>query len=209
MSLFQSNNFLIILISPSAGGKSVIAKQVLKKCGNIEYSISITTRKPRGNEINGKAYFFISEEEFQKRISDEDFLEYALVHGKLYGTSKSVIEKILSSQKHAILDIDVQGAKQIIASGVDAVTIFILPPSALILKERLLKRGTDSKEKIEERLQDGIKEIDEVNNFDYLVINDDLSDTVDEVINIIKIEEKRICRYKNIKQTFYGGELVK
>jgi len=209
MSLFQSNNFLIILISPSAGGKSVIAKQVLKKCDNIGYSISITTRKPRGNEINGKAYFFISEEEFQKRISDEDFLEYALVHGKLYGTSKSVIEKILSSQKHAILDIDVQGAKQIIASGVDAITIFILPPSAAILKERLLKRGTDSKEKIEERLQDGIKEIDEVNNFDYLVINDDLNNAVEEVINIIKIEEKRICRYENIKQTFYGGELVK
>jgi len=209
MSLFQSNNFLIILISPSAGGKSVIAKQVLKKCDNIGYSISITTRKPRGKEINGKAYFFISEEEFQKRISDEDFLEYALVHGKLYGTSKSVIEKILSSQKHAILDIDVQGAKQIIASGVDAITIFILPPSAAILKERLLKRGTDSKEKIEERLQDGIKEIDEVNNFDYLVINDDLNNAVEEVINIIKIEEKRICRYENIKQTFYGGELVK
>ncbi|NQV19518.1 MAG: guanylate kinase [Armatimonadetes bacterium] len=209
MSLFQSNNFLIILISPSAGGKSVITKQVLKKCDNIEYSISITTRKPRGNEINGKAYFFTSEEEFQKRISDGDFLEYALVHGKFYGTSKSVIKKILSSQKHAILDIDVQGAKQIIASGIDAVTIFILPPSAAILKERLFKRGTDSKEKIEERLQDGIKEIDEVNNFDYLAINDDLNDAVDEVINIIKIEEKRICRYENIKQTFYGGELVK
>ncbi len=208
MSLFQSNNFLLILISPSAGGKSVIAKQVLKKCENIEYSISITTRKPRGSEINGKAYFFISEEEFQKRISAGDFLEYALVHGKLYGTSKSVIEKILASQKHAILDIDVQGAKQVIKSDIDAVTIFILPPSDEILKERLMKRGTDSKEKIEERLQDGIKEIDEVNNFDYLVINDDLNDAIDEVINIIKIEEKRICRYKNIKQTFYGGELV-
>lgn len=209
MSLFQSNNFLIILISPSAGGKSVIAKQVLKKSENIEYSISITTRKPRGNEINGKAYFFISEEEFQKRISSGNFLEYALVHGKLYGTSKSVIKKILSSQKHAILDIDVQGAKHVIKSNIDAVTIFILPPSAEILKERLMKRGTDSKEKIEERLQDGIKEIDEVDNFDYLVINNDLNDAVDEVINIIKIEEKKICRYKNIKQTFYGGEVVK
>ena len=196
------------MISPSAGGKSIIAKQVLKKIENIEYSVSFTTRKPRGNEINGKAYFFVSEEEFHQKISDGDFLEYALVHGKLYGTSKSVIEKIFSSQKHAILDIDVQGAKQVIKSNIDAVTIFILPPSAKILKERLMKRGTDSKEKIEERLQDGIKEIDEVNNFDYLVINDDLNDAVDEVINIIKIEEKRICRYENIKQTFYGGELV-
>ncbi len=205
MSKFQKNNFLIILISPSGGGKSAILKQVLHNNKNIKYSISYTTRKPRKTEKTGIDYNFISDEEFRELQKSGDLLESALVHGYWYGTSKKYIETELNKGHHIIMDIDVQGAKQIISKKDDAVSIFILPPSNKILIDRLIGRGTDSKEEIEIRLRNANNEMREITCFQYLIINDDFDKAVQQVMDIIKVEENKIHRFKNIESDFYGG----
>ncbi len=191
------NNFLIILISPSGGGKSVILKRLLARNADIEYSVSFTTRKMRKSEANGKAYHFISTETFVEMNQQNDFLESALVHQNWYGTSKSFIESRLKSGKHIIMDIDVQGAKQIL-SKIDAVTIFILPPSREIWLNRLNNRGTESAEDLKIRLKTAEKEIAEIGDFQYLVINDELDSAVKNIEEIIRVEEKKIKRYSKI-----------
>jgi len=207
MAVYKNSNFLIILISPSGGGKSSIANRVLEISENIDYSVSYTTRPPRWNEIDGRNYNFVSKAEFEELLKQNQLLEHAQVHGYQYGTSRKYIENILSQDHHAILDIDVQGALQIIEKGIDAVTIFILPPSVKILKDRLNKRKTDSQEVIEIRLKNAREELDylELDKFQYLVINDNFDEAVKEVKLIISAEEKKISRIKNIKNTFYGG----
>ena len=207
MHRYFKKNFLIILIAPSGGGKSTIGKRILDSNDDVEYSVSFTTRKPRGQEIHGKSYFFVTEDEFKKKADEDDFLEYAFVHGHWYGTSRSQIEKRINDGKHILLDIDVHGAKQIIGSGIDAVTIFILPPTIDILRKRLVNRGTDSEDTINLRLKNAYKEVSEVDNFQYLVINDNLDTAVSTVENIIRVEENRVKRFDKILETFYGGEI--
>ncbi len=199
---FDKNNFLIILISPSGGGKSVILSEIVRKNSNIEYSISYTTRNIRDTETNGESYHFVSEEKFLKMNAEGDFLESAKVHGNYYGTSKKLIRKILSKQKNVIMDIDIQGAKQIMNQDIDFVTIFILPPSKKIWLERLKKRGTENAEIIKTRLATAETELAEIDKFQYLVINDVLSEAVNDVENIIFSEERKIDRYKNIIKDF-------
>jgi guanylate kinase len=207
MAIYKNTNFLVILISPSGGGKSSIANRVLEISENVDYSVSYTTRPPRGNEIDGKDYNFVSESEFEELLKQDQLLEHAQVHGYQYGTSRKYIENILSQGHHAILDIDVQGALQIIEKKIDAVTIFILPPSVKILADRLNRRKTDSPEAIEIRLKNARNELDylDLDKFHYLVTNDNFDDAVQEVKLIISAEEKKISRIKNIKNTFYGG----
>ncbi|MFO7896212.1 MAG: guanylate kinase [Candidatus Cloacimonadales bacterium] len=205
MTNIEKNKFLIILIAPSGGGKTTIGRAVLEREADVDYSVSFTTRQPRGNEVDRIDYCFISQAEFRERIKNGDFLEHANVHGNLYGTSRSFIETRMNSGKHVLLDLDVQGAQQIMSKGVNAVTIFILPPSEEVLKERLNKRGTDSQDVIERRLTNAVSEIDQIANFEYLVINDSLEKAIEDVIGIIRSEEKRIERLDNIKEKFYGG----
>lgn len=192
---FSKNPFLIILSAPSGGGKSTILQEILKQTDKIEYSVSFTTRKPRGNEENGVHYNFVSEEDFQARIKSGDFLEYANFCGKFYGTSISYIQSRLAIGKHVIMDIEVQGAAQISNTNIPYVKIFILPPSLEVLKERLIKRKTDSVEEIEKRLVVARYEITQLSNYDYLVINDKLQDAVADVMSIILAEENRVDRY--------------
>ncbi|MDP8269487.1 MAG: guanylate kinase [Candidatus Tenebribacter davisii] len=199
----NKKNFLIILISPSGGGKTAIFKKILADNTEIKYSVSYTTRKARINEINGVDYNFVSEEKFIEMKQSGDFLESALVHGYWYGTSKSYVISILKNN-HIIMDIDVQGAKQIMNSEIDQITIFILPPSREVWLERLKGRGTDSDEVIQVRLKTAESEIKEIRDFQYLIINDDLENAVDNIKTIIKAEENRIQRYKNI-EIYYGG----
>jgi len=202
---FSKKSFLIILISPSAGGKSAILKRVLEECDDVDYSISYTTRKPRINESNGVDYYFISESEFKELKAAGDLLESADVHGCWYGTSRKFIESKLQKGKHIIMDIDVQGAEQILLQDIEVVTIFIIPPDISVLTKRLKDRGTDSQEEIETRLQTARKELEEIDHFDYLVINDDFETAVRDVIEIIRVEEKKVKRFTNIKDIFYGG----
>ena len=203
MSSKNKRKFLIILISPSGGGKTAIFNKILAEDTKIKYSVSLTTRKARSNEINGNDYNFISEKKFLEMKNSGDFLESAKVHGFWYGTSKSYIISVLK-ENHIIMDIDVQGAKQIINSDVDHITVFILPPSREVWLQRLKGRGTDSDEAIQIRLETAEKEIQKIRDFQYLVINDDIDKAVNDIKTIIKAEENRIERYINIED-YYGG----
>ncbi len=202
---YKSNKFLVILIAPSGGGKSSILREVLACREDVSYSISYTTREKRGTEKDQIDYCFVSKLDFESMIERDDLLEYANVHGNLYGTSRSFIEKLTDSGKHVIMDIDVQGAIQIQNNGIDAITIFIIPPSEKELVERLVGRATDCDEVIKKRLDNGKLEIQELHHFDYLIINDDFRKSVEDVINIINVEEMKIKRYNKIKEIFYGG----
>ena len=135
---------LFVVSSPSGGGKSTICKQLLLKIPELEYSISTTTRQPRDNEKNGKDYYFISKDEFMKMIENDKFIEWAKVHGNYYGTSREVVDNYIDNGKNCILDIDIQGGKQIKEKYKKAVLIFIVPPSIQVLEDRLKKRATDS-----------------------------------------------------------------
>ncbi|MCB5233675.1 MAG: guanylate kinase [Candidatus Cloacimonetes bacterium] len=200
----QNNNFLIILSAPSGGGKSTILNEVLKLRDNIDYSISYTTRAPRGAEQNGVHYHFVDEVAFLAKLEAQDFLEHAKVFDKYwYGTSLSYTRSRLEKSRHVIMDIDVQGAAQIAATGkVPCVRIFILPPNMEELKKRLIHRGTDSEEDIASRLATARKELDRIPEYDYLVINDDLEQAVADVLAIIRAEELRVSGYQQPKQEF-------
>jgi len=202
----KNKNFLIILSSPSGGGKSTILNEVRKIRADIEYSISYTTRPPRGDEKDGVHYHFIDEEEFLRRREEGDFLETAQVFGHWYGTSISFIKDRLATQHHIILDIDVQGAAQISSTSIPYVKIFIMPPSMKILRERLIKRNTDSPREIEKRLLVARQEIKFIPQYDYLVINDELSCAVKDVLAIIRGEENRTNRYPEPIKDFLEEE---
>jgi guanylate kinase len=209
-SLLKKNqNFLIILSAPSGGGKTTILQEVLKRHQDVEYSISYTTRPPRGDEENGRHYHFVDEKEFLRRREAGDFLETALVFDRWYGTSLSFIKSRLSAGKHVIMDIDVQGAAQIHPTSVPCVKIFILPPTLEILRQRLIDRDTDAPQEIEKRLKTARKELEYIPDYEYLVENDDLDLAVQKVLAIIQAEENRIERYPSPAADFLKTEKMK
>jgi len=179
---------------------------VLKAADNIDYSVSYTTRPPRGTEQNGVAYHFVDEREFLRRREEGDFLETAQVFGRWYGTSKSFIRGRLAARRHVIMDIDVQGAAQIHTTDIPHVKIFIIPPSMEILRERLMKRATDSPQEIEKRLTIARKELEYIPDYDYLVVNNELSQAVREVVAIVQAEENRVGRYRDPIKGFLKQE---
>ena len=193
---------LIIFAAPSGAGKSSFIKKIIKDSkNNLQLSVSATTRLPRGGEIHGKDYFFISEKEFNELKNNQAFLEFANVHGHQYGTIKSFVDKRLGEGIHVILDIDVQGFTQIQrAITKDIVSIFIIPPSFDELKRRLILRGLDSNDAIDKRLENARKELEQAENFDYLVLNDDFNMAYNEITSIIfdKDHEYNVTNNKNI-----------
>jgi guanylate kinase len=199
---FNRKPFLIILSSPSGGGKSTILQKILAQTDKIEYSVSYTTRKPRGEEKNGVHYNFVSDAQFRERIASGDFLEHAVFCNNYYGTSISYIKSRLEQGKHVIMDIEVQGAAQISCTGIPYVKIFILPPSIEVLKERLINRKTDSPEEIEKRLIVAREEIKQIPLYDYLVINDRLEDALKDIESIVEAEENRVDRYTQPETEF-------
>ncbi len=203
---FKKNKFLIILIAPSGGGKSTICKKILSQRDDVEYSISFTTRQPRGNEKDGVDYYFIDDQTFEKKIKNGDFIEYAKVHNHWYGTSAEVIQNIIKKGKHAILDIDIQGAIKVKKKNIDMVSIFLIPPSNKVLTKRLKSRKTETEAQIAIRLDNAKKEIDRCLDFDYLVINEDLDEAVQDVNQIINSEQFRSSRYVDVLKSYYEEE---
>ncbi|UCE05186.1 MAG: guanylate kinase [bacterium] len=178
---------LVILSSPSGGGKTSVIQKILQKHSEkYVYSISATTRKPRPGEIDGKDYFFLSEEQFRNNISNDLFLEWENVHGYFYGTPKAYIEKCINDGKFVLLDIDVNGALQVAQNYPEkTITIFISPPSMEKLIERLQNRQTDSDEEINKRLERIPIEMEKSKQFDYIVFNYKLDKTAEEVVRIV------------------------
>ena len=193
---------LIIFAAPSGAGKSSLIKKIIKDSeNNLELSVSATTRLPREGETHGKDYFFINEKEFNELKSNQAFLEFAEVHGHQYGTIKSFVDEKLEEGIHVILDIDVQGFTQIQKAIIkDIISIFIIPPSLDELKKRLVLRGLDSNDVIDKRLENARKELEQAENFDYLVLNDDFNMAYNEIASIIfdKDYEYNVTNNKNI-----------
>jgi guanylate kinase len=179
---------LYVVSAPSGAGKTTLIKEVLNCFKTLSYSVSHTTRAPRNNEQQGLDYFFISQEEFEEKINRDYWLEWAEVHGNYYGTSKDFIKTSLDQGKSLILDIDVQGAHQLMKSELEMVTIFIMPPSIAILSQRLENRGSDSKKVIDMRIENAKLEIAKKYMYQYVVINDDLDKAREELCLIFKEE---------------------
>ncbi|MEJ5273305.1 MAG: guanylate kinase, partial [Spirochaetota bacterium] len=182
---------LIVISGPSAVGKSTLRSKLLQNHPELTYSISYTTRKPRPNEKDGVDYFFVSVEEFKKRILEDDFLEYALVYGNYYGTSKSQVEKVLRSKKPIVLEVDVQGAENIIKKYPDCCSIFIAPPSLDILIKRFSSRGTETDAEREKRINEAKNELLKQNIFKYVIVNDELEEAYKKLENAILEYQKQ------------------
>lgn len=186
--------FPVILSSPSGGGKTTIAHELLRNRSDLGYSVSCTTRAARADEEHGKDYFFVSQEEFTGARERGEFAESAEVHGRLYGTLRREVDRVLASGRHVIMDIDVQGARQFVASYPGSVLIFILPPDAETMLRRLAARGSESDESLGRRLKSAILELRSVDIYGYLVVNDHLGSAVQAVSGIIDAEELRLYR---------------
>lgn len=182
---------LVVISGPSGTGKGTVISQLMRLRDDVRLSISVTTRAPRGSEVDGKDYFFISREKFDEMVDENMLLEHAEYVGSCYGTPRAFVEENLAAGKSVILEIDVQGAEQIAASSADAVLVFILPPSGTELERRLRGRHTDSEEKIRSRLLAAKRECAEAGKYDYIVVNDSAEAAAREVDAIITAEKCR------------------
>jgi guanylate kinase len=192
----KRSGILFVIAAPSGGGKSAVLKALLPATDGLRYSVSVTSRAPRGGEKEGVDYHFVSPREFQCLIEHNEFYEWAEVHGNYYGTRKAVVRDILGQGCDVALDIDVQGAHQVKEAEPDSVAIFLLPPSMDTLEKRLRGRKTDSEESIQLRLRNAVEEIAQSHLFDYLVVNDDLQRTVAAIRGIIDAERQRANRLR-------------
>jgi guanylate kinase len=189
---------LFVVSSPSGGGKGTIIEHVLECVENLSYSVSYTTRAPRLKEVDGREYFFISRETFQEMVAAGEFLEWACVHGNLYGTAKNQILAETAAGSDIILEVDVQGAASVRQLLMDSVSIFILPPSYEVLRERLIARGTDSPEELAVRLRNAPEELRQYSAFDYVIINDEVRRAVNQLASIIYAERARCMRQEGL-----------
>jgi guanylate kinase len=182
------NPFPVILSSPSGAGKTTIARCLLETRPDVGYSVSCTTRQPRTGEVEGKDYYFLSRAEFIRRMEQGAFAESAEVHGNLYGTLKAEIQRVLAAGRHVMMDVDIQGAALLRRAFPSVVTIFILPPSAEVMLERLRNRKTETKDAIVRRLESALQELQAVEDYEYVVVNDVLETAVRRVSSIIDAE---------------------
>lgn len=198
----KEKGMLIVLSGPSGAGKGTLCDLLLKKIKNLYLSISVTTRQPRNNEKNGVDYLFTSEEDFISKIKNDEFIEWAKVHNNYYGTPKKYVDKLLKEGKDVILEIDTQGAAQIKKKYPEGIFIFIMPPGIKELKKRIIKRGSETEESLNIRIQNARKELRESQKYDYVIVNDDLQEAVSNLSAIIIAERCKVSRNRKLLQKY-------
>ena len=197
----EKRGMMFVLSSPSGTGKTTLTKKLAELNTNFSISISHTTRKPRPNEINGKDYFFVGKKEFEDLVKENNFFEYANIFDNWYATLKKPVLELLSRGKDVLFDIDWQGTKQLKnAENLSLVTFFILPPNLKVLKERLLNRHEGKENLVEKRMNKFNEEVSHWNEYNYVVINDDLNICYDKILKIIKSEKKGIKQEQNFDE---------
>jgi guanylate kinase len=209
MTLNKQPSTVFIISAPSGSGKSTLVGELMRVVPRLRFSVSYTTRYPRGEERDGRDYFFISRSEFEERIQKSEFLEYAEVFGNYYGTHISELDRAAAEGCDLVLDIDVQGARQLKGRISEAVSIFILPPSRQVLEERLRSRSQDSETVIERRLREAAEEIRNYSQYDYLLVNREVQASTDTLVAIVRAERSRRDRMEQqirpILETFEDG----
>ena len=196
----KNRGLLIVFSGPAGTGKGTVCKEFLKRNSDSVLSVSATTRAPRPGETDGKEYFFVSEKEFKKMISENGFLEYASFCGNYYGTPKDKVEEKLNAGFNVILEIEVQGAMQIKQKVPGAVFVFIAPPSKKILRERIEGRGTETREIIDKRMMIAESELKQIKNYDYVIVNDEVEKAVKSFEDIKNAEKCKVLRNMNFIQ---------
>jgi guanylate kinase len=194
-SSLQSNGFLVVLSGPSGVGKNTVLNAVLSQMPDLKYSVSVTTRPPRPGEVHGRDYFFVTDEEFDRLVQDDRLLEWAEFVGHRYGTPREYIEQCLRSGYTVIMDIDIQGARQIRQKMPEAVLVFLWPPSLEELSRRIRERGTDSEAAVSRRLAWARQELEAVRDYDYVIVNDDVEKAAAQLRSIVVAERCRVSRW--------------
>ena len=194
MSSLAHRTCPVVLSAPSGAGKTTIARALIKEIEDVVFSVSATTRPARDHEVDGVDYHFVSEAEFRAMIEADELVEWAEVHGHLYGTSREALEAAREEGRFLILDVDVQGAMQMRDRVPDAVLVFVLPPSADTLVERLTERGTEGEDNVAERIKNARGELEQASRFDYIVVNENLDHAINEVRSIVLAEGRRTDR---------------
>ena len=199
--LIEKKGMMFVLSSPSGAGKTTLTKKIAENNSNFTISISYTTRKARPNEINGKDYHFVTTEKFNSLVKENNFFEYANIFDNYYGTHKKTVLELLSKGKDVLFDIDWQGTQQLKKiSDLSVVTIFILPPNIHVLKERLLSRHKGQAKLIQKRMNKFNEEVSHWNEYNYVVVNDDLNKCYENILNIITSEKKGIVRNQDLNE---------
>ena len=188
-----------MLSSPSGGGKSTIARHLLEAREDVVYSVSATTRARRAGETDDREYHFLERAEFERRVASGDFVEWAEYGGNLYGTLRSEVEQGLASGRHVVLDIEVAGSRQVRQRFPQAVQVFVLPPSAAALAQRLRGRNTEDPATVARRLEIAGRELEAARDYEYVVVNDDMVDAVSQVAAILDVESRRVRRLTNLE----------
>jgi guanylate kinase len=199
----NERGLLIVLSGPSGVGKGTVRKALFELEGHdLVYSVSMTTRPPREGEVDGEDYYFVSREEFEERIRQDQFLEYAEFVGNYYGTPKDKVEEFLKMGKEVVLEIEVQGANQVREKAPDGVFVFIAPPSKEALYRRLIRRGTEDPNTIRQRMEKAEREFPMAHMYDYIVVNDEVMNAADRILAIIRAEhaktERAIYKYQQL-----------
>lgn len=194
----KRKGILIVVSGFSGAGKGTLMKELLKRYDNYALSVSMTTRAPREGEVDGESYFFVDKETFERTIAEDGLIEYASYCGNYYGTPRAYVEKCLQDGRDVILEIEIQGALKVKEKFPEALLLFVMPPSAAELKRRLEGRGTESPEVIRERLMRASEEAEGIENYEYLIVNDDLDECVREMNDIINAARRNPVRNRHL-----------